>query len=104
VVKSEMGADGKPVLMKLPQVEFSNDGPGKPVGINRFIGRRPIFAFATATSKCWNGPPPATVRALRASCITLTPCASTPTAGNRRSAGSIRRSTRQRRKIGPSSI
>jgi hypothetical protein len=36
--------DGKPVLLRLPQAEFLNDGPGKPVGINRFIGRRPIFA------------------------------------------------------------
>ena len=31
-------------LVKLPAVEFVDDGPGKPVGINRFIGRRPIFA------------------------------------------------------------
>jgi hypothetical protein len=36
--------DGKPVIFKLPEVEFIDDGPGKPVGINRFIGRRPIFA------------------------------------------------------------
>jgi hypothetical protein len=28
--------------------EFVNDGPGKPVGINRFIGRRPIFAFGNS--------------------------------------------------------
>jgi phosphoglycolate phosphatase-like HAD superfamily hydrolase len=48
VVKFEMGADGKPVLMKLPQIEFVDDGPGKPVGINRFIGRRPIFAFGNS--------------------------------------------------------
>jgi hypothetical protein len=48
VVKFEMGQDGKPVLMKLPQVEFVDDGPGKPVGINRFIGRRPIFAFGNS--------------------------------------------------------
>ncbi|MDF2812963.1 MAG: NapD-like protein [Microvirga sp.] len=34
----------KPVINKLPTVEFIDDGPGKPVGINRFIGRRPIFA------------------------------------------------------------
>lgn len=47
-VKFEMGADGKPALMKLPQVEFIDDGPGKPVGINRFIGRRPIFAFGNS--------------------------------------------------------
>ena len=30
------------------RVEFVNDGPGKPVGINRFIGRRPIFAFGNS--------------------------------------------------------
>ena len=48
VVKFEMGADGKPVLMKEAKVEFVDDGPGKPVGINRFIGRRPIFAFGNS--------------------------------------------------------
>ena len=39
VVKFEL-RDGKPVLIKEPKVEFIDDGPGKPVGINRFIGRR----------------------------------------------------------------
>ena len=34
--------------MKLAKVEFVDDGPGKPVGINRFIGRRPIFAFGNS--------------------------------------------------------
>ncbi len=34
--------------MKLPKVEFIDDGPGKPVGINRFIGRRPYFAFGNS--------------------------------------------------------
>ena len=48
VVKFEMGPDGKPVLMKEAKVEFIDDGPGKPVGINRFIGRRPIFAFGNS--------------------------------------------------------
>jgi phosphoglycolate phosphatase-like HAD superfamily hydrolase len=48
VVKFQMDANGKPVLMKLPKVEFVDDGPGKPVGINRFIGRRPIFAFGNS--------------------------------------------------------
>ena len=32
--------DGKPSLMKLPQVDHVDDGPGKPVGIQKFIGRR----------------------------------------------------------------
>jgi phosphoglycolate phosphatase-like HAD superfamily hydrolase len=48
VTKWHMQPDGTPVLMKLPQVEFIDDGPGKPVGINWFIGRRPIFAFGNS--------------------------------------------------------
>jgi phosphoglycolate phosphatase-like HAD superfamily hydrolase len=48
VVKFEVGADGKPVLVKEPQIEFIDDGPGKPVGINRFIGRRPVMAFGNS--------------------------------------------------------
>jgi phosphoglycolate phosphatase-like HAD superfamily hydrolase len=48
VTKFQMGPDGKPVLMKEPKVEFIDDGFGKPVGINRFIGRRPIFAFGNS--------------------------------------------------------
>jgi hypothetical protein len=35
--------DGKPVLQRERAVGFVDDGPGKPVGINTFIGRRPIF-------------------------------------------------------------
>ena len=48
VVKFHIGPDGKPVLMKEPKVEFIDDGPGKPAGINRFIGRRPILAFGNS--------------------------------------------------------
>jgi hypothetical protein len=48
VTEYRIGADGRPALMKLPQVEFIDDGPGKPVGINRFIGRRPLFAFGNS--------------------------------------------------------
>jgi haloacid dehalogenase-like hydrolase len=33
-----------PVLERDPKIDFIDDGPGKPVGINKFIGRRPIFA------------------------------------------------------------
>ena len=32
-----------PVLKRLPKIDFVDDGPGKPVGINKFIGRKPIF-------------------------------------------------------------
>jgi phosphoglycolate phosphatase-like HAD superfamily hydrolase len=40
--------DEAPVLIRLPKVDFIDDGPGKPVGINRFIGRHPIFAFGNS--------------------------------------------------------
>ena len=45
---SRCGRTASRVLVKLPKVEFIDDGPGKPVGINRFIGRRPIFAFGNS--------------------------------------------------------
>jgi len=34
--------------MKMPKVLFVDDGPGKPAGINTFIGRQPIFAFGNS--------------------------------------------------------
>ncbi len=40
--------DGQPVLVKQPGLHFLDDGPGKPVGIDRFIGRRPIAAFGNS--------------------------------------------------------
>jgi hypothetical protein len=40
--------DGKPVLIKEPKVALIDDHAGKPVGIQRFIGRRPIFAFGNS--------------------------------------------------------
>lgn len=40
--------DASPVLIKMPKVLFVDDGPGKPEGINHFIGRRPIFAFGNS--------------------------------------------------------
>ncbi len=40
--------DGKPVIVRLPEVEFIDDKAGKPVGINRYIGRRPILAFGNS--------------------------------------------------------
>ena len=40
--------DGKPVLMKLPEVDFIDDKAGKPVGIQQHIGRRPIAAFGNS--------------------------------------------------------
>ena len=39
---------GQPVLARLPKVDFIDDKAGKPVGINKFIGRRPIAAFGNS--------------------------------------------------------
>lgn len=40
--------DGLPVLLKLPEIDLVDDGPGKPVGIQQQIGRRPIAAFGNS--------------------------------------------------------
>ncbi|MDJ0957341.1 MAG: HAD family hydrolase [Arenicellales bacterium] len=40
--------DGKPVLLRLPEINFIDDKTGKPVGINQHIGRRPIAAFGNS--------------------------------------------------------
>jgi phosphoglycolate phosphatase-like HAD superfamily hydrolase len=40
--------DGKPVLIRLPAVDFIDDKQGKPVGIHSHIGRRPIAAFGNS--------------------------------------------------------
>jgi hypothetical protein len=37
-----------PILLRLPQVNFVDDGPGKPVGINEHIGQRPTAAFGNS--------------------------------------------------------
>ena len=36
--------DGKPVIARLPELNFIDDKAGKPVGIHQHIGRRPILA------------------------------------------------------------
>lgn len=41
-------AEGRIVLTREPRVDFIDDGPGKPVGIARHIGRRPIAAFGNS--------------------------------------------------------
>jgi phosphoserine phosphatase len=40
--------DGAPVLVRLPEVDRVDDGPGKPVGIQAHIGRKPIAAFGNS--------------------------------------------------------
>ena len=40
--------NGTPVIVKLPAVDFIDDHAGKPLGIQKFIGRRPTFAFGNS--------------------------------------------------------
>jgi hypothetical protein len=40
--------DGVPTIVRLPEVNFIDDKAGKPVGINQYIGRRPIAAFGNS--------------------------------------------------------
>jgi phosphoglycolate phosphatase-like HAD superfamily hydrolase len=40
--------DGRPVIVRLPELNFNDDKGGKPVGINQHIGRRPIAAFGNS--------------------------------------------------------
>jgi len=40
--------DGKPVILKIPELDFLDDKAEKPVGIHRHIGRRPIMAFGNS--------------------------------------------------------
>jgi hypothetical protein len=40
--------NGKPVLVRLPELNFMDDKEGKPIGINSHIGRRPIAAFGNS--------------------------------------------------------
>tara|TARA_R110002095_G_scaffold214425_1_gene206433 strand:+ start:2166 stop:3146 length:981 start_codon:yes stop_codon:yes gene_type:complete len=40
--------DGKPVLVRLAEIDFIDDKEGKPVGIHRFIGRAPVMAFGNS--------------------------------------------------------
>jgi hypothetical protein len=40
--------DGKPALVRLPELNFIDDKAGKPVGIHQHIGRRPIVAFGNS--------------------------------------------------------
>jgi phosphoglycolate phosphatase-like HAD superfamily hydrolase len=40
--------DGRPVIVRLPAVDFVDDRAGKPVGIHKFVGRHPIAAFGNS--------------------------------------------------------
>ncbi len=43
-----LGPDGVPRLLRLPKIDFIDDKAGKPVGIQKFIGRRPVLAFGNS--------------------------------------------------------
>jgi len=40
--------DGVPVIVRLPELDFIDDKAGKPVGIQKFIGKRPIAVFGNS--------------------------------------------------------
>ena len=40
--------DGKPAIVRLPEIDFIDDKAGKPVGIHKFIGKRPVAAFGNS--------------------------------------------------------
>jgi phosphoglycolate phosphatase-like HAD superfamily hydrolase len=40
--------DGKPIILRLPELYFFNDKAGKPAAIQHYIGRRPIAAFGNS--------------------------------------------------------
>jgi hypothetical protein len=40
--------DGLPIILKLPEIDFIDDHAGKPVGIQKFIGHRPILAVGNS--------------------------------------------------------
>ncbi len=48
IVTKYENANGKPVLMREPNVFLIDDGPGKAIGINLFIGKRPYVAFGNS--------------------------------------------------------
>ena len=50
IVTTYVDTNGKPVLMREPKVFFIDDGPGKAIGINMFIGKRPVAAFGNSGS------------------------------------------------------
>lgn len=36
--------NGNPIIKRLPKIDFIDDKEGKPLGINKFIGKKPVFA------------------------------------------------------------
>ncbi|MGB6963142.1 MAG: DUF3300 domain-containing protein, partial [Xanthobacteraceae bacterium] len=103
VTKWQMQPDGKPVLMKLPEVEFVDDVPASrsaSTGSSAAVRYLPSV-IPTAINRCWNGPRRVPARASWGLCIIPTPSANMPMTASRKWAGSIKRSTRPMPKAGP---
>jgi hypothetical protein len=65
---------GKPVLLRLPEIDFINDGPGKPVGIHEQVAAQLRHSEAPlATCKCSNTRWDVAVSVSPSLCITPTP-------------------------------
>jgi hypothetical protein len=96
--------DGKPVLVRVPELNFVDDNAGKPVGVNQHIGRRPSPRSATpmATCQCSSGSPPAPARASASTFTTRTPRANGLTTASRRLAASTKVLMKRTRKAGRS--
>ena len=96
--------NGKPVLVKLPKINLVDDKAGKPVGINRFIGRRPVLAFGNSDGDQQMLQWTAAGDGLGSWAWSTTPTASGNgrTTGSPRSGASTRRWTRRRRRAGRS--
>ena len=43
-----LACDGTPVIARLPEIDFIDDKAGKPLAIQKFIGRRPILAVGNS--------------------------------------------------------
>jgi hypothetical protein len=40
--------EGKPIIKRIAKIDFIDDKEGKPVGINKFIGRKPVFSVGNS--------------------------------------------------------
>ena len=93
--------DGKPVLVRLPELDFNDDKGGKPVGIHQHIGRWPVMAFGNSDGDLQMlamDRRPAAARGSACMSTTPTPSANTPMTAKmaRPARQGPRRSRRQR--------
>ena len=73
-------------VLRLPAIDFIDDKAGKPVGINKYIGRQPIAAFGNSDGdqQMLEWTQRGSGARLMISCITTTRCASSPMGRSRR--------------------